>query len=132
MRAQSHPTVGSPPSPPSTKHRSQILPGKPSPTRFLTRNSRVELLGLVAVSENRIELDPSHVCLGDIGYMTAGALANGGFLRPRRIRKWVMSEVEETPSVRRSKSLEIGRASCRERVEVWGGGVAVEYINGDD
>src|SRR5215470_7388417 len=88
-------------------HRSRISLDKPSSTHFLTRHPRVELFGLVAVSENWIELDPSHVCLGDIRYVATGALAYGGFLSPRRIRKWVMPEVEEAPSVRCGKSLAV-------------------------
>src|ERR1051325_8647713 len=67
----------------------------------------VELLGLVAVSENWIELDPSHVCFGDKGHMAPGAFGCGGFFSPRRIRKWVMPEVEEAPSIRCSKSLAV-------------------------
>src|SRR5215471_9859879 len=107
MPAPCHWTVGSPLSPPSTKHRSPILLGKPSSTRFPTRQPRVELLGLVAVSENWIELDPSHVCLGDKGHMTAGALGRRSFLCRFGIRKRVVAEVEEAPAIGRGESLAV-------------------------
>src|SRR5262245_23290553 len=88
-------------------HRSPISLDKPPSTRFLTLHPRVELFGLVAVSENWIELDPSHVCLGDKGHMTACALGRRSFLCRFGIGKRVVAEVEEAPAIGRGESLAI-------------------------
>src|SRR6516225_3036713 len=69
--------------------------------------SRVELLGLVAVSKNWIELDPGHVCLGDKGHVAAGALGHRCFFCRFGIRKRVVAEVEEAPAISCGESLAV-------------------------
>src|SRR5215467_6158571 len=69
--------------------------------------TRSKLFGFVSVAENRVELHPSHVGLGDEGLVATGAFGRGCLLGRRGIRKRVMSEVEKTPSVRRSEPLAV-------------------------
>src|SRR5262245_23240200 len=67
----------------------------------------IKLFVFVSIAENLVELDPSHVRLGDEGLVTTGAFGCGGFVSPSRIGKRVMSEVEETPAVRFSEPLAV-------------------------
>src|SRR5262249_39468142 len=66
-----------------------------------------KLFGFVSVAENWIELHPGHIGLGDKGLVAAGAFGRRGFLSPRRIRKRMMAEIEETPAIRRCEPLAV-------------------------
>src|SRR5258705_13285140 len=65
----------------------------------LARDPRAASLSPVAVSENWIELCPSHVCFGDKGHMTPGALGRRSFFCRFGIGKRVVAEVEEAPAI---------------------------------
>src|SRR6516165_1433896 len=65
------------------------------------------LFSYVAVTENRVELHPGHVGLGDEGLVAAGAFRCRCFLGPRGVRKRMMPEVEEAPAIGRSEPLAI-------------------------
>src|SRR5215468_6772536 len=66
-----------------------------------------KLFGFVSVAENRVELHPGHVGLGDEGLVAAGAFGSRRFLGPRGVGERMMSEIEEAPAVRSSKSLAV-------------------------
>src|SRR5215831_19897643 len=61
----------------------------------------------ISIAENRVELHPGHVGLGDEGLVAAGAFRCRCFLGPRGVRKRVMTEVEEAPAIGRSEPLAI-------------------------
>src|SRR5215471_13040753 len=66
-----------------------------------------KLFGFISIAENRVELHPGHIGLGDEGLVATGAFGRRGFLGPRRVGKRMMAEIEEAPAVRSSKSLAV-------------------------
>src|SRR5580693_7480259 len=54
----------------------------------------------VFVTQERIELNPCHVGLGDVCDMATGTFGNGRLRCRLGIRQWMMAESEEAPAIR--------------------------------
>src|SRR5262249_23515242 len=59
------------------------------------------------VAKQRIELNPGHVGLRDVGNVATAALADRRFRRGLRVRQWGVAEGEEPPSVGLGESLAV-------------------------
>src|SRR6476661_6086701 len=74
-------------------------------TGSVCRSSK--LFGFVSITEDRVELDPGHIGFRDEGLVAASALGWRSFFVPLSLVKWVISEVEKSPAIRRRKPLAI-------------------------
>src|SRR5262245_16980010 len=73
--------------------------------RLLLSNLINLIVGLVA--KQRIELNPGHIGLRDVGDVASAALADRRFRRRLLVRHWVMAKGEKSPSVGLGKSLAV-------------------------
>src|ERR1700747_2639847 len=71
-----------------------------TPCRSAPQDRNLIALLRVFVTQERIELNPRHVGLGDVRDMAPGTFGNRRLRGGLGIRQWVMAEGEEAPAIR--------------------------------